>query len=151
MEFSVDVSRSPGNLNAILQDLSNTSAVRVGDELAKETKRTLESMTPKGKTTGALLDSIGVSRAYMESDYMKVRVGSHLSYAPLVNNGRPAGLKMPPTEIIKLWIQQKGIAVPPKMTIDRYAFLIARKIGARGTLALKFMEKSVENFRSNLR
>lgn len=151
MEFSVDVSRGNSRLNDSLDDISRTAAVSSGDSLAKETKRTLEGMTPKGKATGALLESIGVSRSYYEGTSIRVRVGSKLSYAPMVNNGRPVGLKMPPTEIIKLWIQQKGIAVPPKMTIDRYAFLIARKIGARGTLALKFMEKSVENFRRGLR
>lgn len=55
-----------------------------------------------------------------------------LGYSYFLENGRKPG-KRPPKEDIKKWIQDKGIQ-PEGISVDSLAFLIARKIGNKGTI-----------------
>lgn len=49
------------------------------------------------------------------------------------------GGKMPPVQLIKEWISRKGINPPPGMTLDGFAFVVARRIGERGLPARPFL------------
>lgn len=74
--------------------------------------------------SGALADSVrfevsdGVLRVYA------------LDYSFYLEHGRKPG-KMPPRDAIVKWIQDKGIA--PRIPINSLAYLIQKKIGAKGT------------------
>lgn len=58
------------------------------------------------------------------------RLTTPLLYGEVVEFGRRAG-KQPPTDAIKMWVIRKGIASGKEA--DSVAYLIARKIGKRGT------------------
>ena len=66
-------------------------------------------------------------------------------YAQFVNDGRRAGSKQPPIEVIKNWAKEKGI---PQFKDDKgkyisessRAFLIARKIGRDGIKPIPFFK-----------
>lgn len=74
--------------------------------------------------SGALADSVrfeltdGVLRVYA------------LDYSYYLEHGRKPG-KMPPRAAIVKWIQDKGIT--PRIPINSLAYLIQKKIGAKGT------------------
>ena len=46
--------------------------------------------------------------------------------------GRKAG-KMPPIAPIKNWIRERGLSPKPGVTVDQFAFAIAKNIAKRGT------------------
>jgi hypothetical protein len=64
--------------------------------------------------------------------------GVGLKYGLPVERGRKPG-KMPPVDVIKLWVTRKGIASGDEA--DQAAFLIARAIGRRGTKGAHMFER----------
>lgn len=104
--------------------------LRVGEELKK-------AMTDQLKTngsynTGKLANSIQYKVEQNDYEYDLVR--TMLTYGVYVDGGygRKAGKQPPVKEIIE-WIQFKKIPVPASLTIESFAFAIARKIGRMGT------------------
>lgn len=68
-------------------------------------------------------------------------VGTNVSYALPVHNGRRPGARQPPTEPILEWARRKGIitdADTPAAARGK-AFVIARAIGRRGIRAKPFL------------
>jgi hypothetical protein len=63
-------------------------------------------------------------------------VGSNLSYAPFVHNGRRAG-RMPPDAPIRAWVRRHGLP-------EEAVFPIRRAIGARGTKGDKALTRGLE-------
>jgi hypothetical protein len=121
-------------LDADTDLITSQQLVILGAQLLKETQRTLQEVAPAGTNTGALYKSLGVSKVYKNIDGdQSIRVGSPLVYAPVIEKGRQPGKKQPPVEFIKIWLVQKAIPIPQGLTLNQYAFLIARKIGKRGT------------------
>jgi hypothetical protein len=59
--------------------------------------------------------------------------GAASQYAVVVHEGRRAGARMPPVDVIRAWAQRHGID-------PGAAFPIARAIGRRGTRPLKYYE-----------
>jgi len=55
------------------------------------------------------------------------------SYFGTIETGRRPG-KMPPVSSILDWIKAKPIPIPPKMKDTSLAFIIAKKIGGKGTI-----------------
>lgn len=104
--------------------------LRVGDEL----KATMtEELKRNGSYyTGALANSIQYE--VRESNFTFQLVRTMLTYGNYVDQGigrRPG--KRPPVQPLIDWIKFKRIPVPTGMSVEGFAFLIARKIGKEGT------------------
>lgn len=56
--------------------------------------------------------------------------------------GRTSG-KPPPPDLIRQWIEDKPISIPPEMSINQLAFLISRKIGQSGTRPPKLRRQNI--------
>jgi len=104
--------------------------LRVGEELKIAMAQELRDNG--SYNTGALAASIEYSVEQKQFEYNLVR--KMLKYGDYVDKGigRGAGKQPPVKEIIE-WLKFKKIPVPQKLTIDQFAFLIARKIGKQGT------------------
>lgn len=74
-------------------------------------------------------------------------VGASSDHAIFVHEGRGPG-KPPPISAIRPWVLRK-LSVP-EPEADRTAFLIARKIGARGTEGTPFLTRPFEIIRPEL-
>ena len=67
-------------------------------------------------------------------------------YWKYANYGRPPG-KMPPVSAIEEWITRRRIVPEPNTStpnVTSLAYVIARKIGRKGTKGTKFLEKSLD-------
>ena len=67
-------------------------------------------------------------------------------YWKYVNYGRPSG-KMPPVSAIEEWITRRRIVPEPNTStpnVTSLAYVIARKIGRKGTKGTNFLEKSLD-------
>lgn len=92
--------------------------------------------------TGALRSSINASKQVMVLPTMvQGTLGSTLPYALPVETGRAPG-KMPPVDAIAYWVTRKGLAEGDD--VQRVAYLIARKIAARGTKGAHMMEQGIQ-------
>jgi len=104
--------------------------LRVGEELKKAMTAELKSNGSYG--TGQLASSIKYEVRQQNYEYDLVR--TMLKYGEYVDKGIGRGPgRMPPVREIMEWIQLKRIPVPASMTIESFAFVIARKIGREGT------------------
>lgn len=101
-----------------------------GERIVKQLKSDImnKDVTSFGpvNASGKLRDSI----RYEVSDGT-LRVYA-LGYSYYLEHGRKPG-KRPPKESIAQWIQDKGI-VPDGISVNSLAYLIARKIGEKGTI-----------------
>lgn len=141
-------------LNQRISQLVEAKLVLEGNEVLEETKRVLRMLNPKGHATGDLENKyLGVSVVKTNKQGLKsirvgaVKEGQRMLYAEVLEVGRKPG-KMPPVDVIKEWIQIKQIPPPQGVSLDQFAFMIARKIGKKGTLALAYMEKAIINYRA---
>lgn len=104
--------------------------LRVGEELKQAMTDQLKSNG--SYNTGNLANSIQYSVEQRDFEYALIR--KMLKYGDYVDQGIGRGPgKMPPVMDIIEWIKFKRIPVPSTMTIEAFAFVIARKIGERGT------------------
>lgn len=109
---------------------------------------------PAGWATGHTARSVTVSPPYYDGAYMRVKVGPTTAYAWWVEFGRKPG-KWPPRENILAWVKEKHIAgtyaivgtrrggyprykrsgskAQRQREDEQAAYLIARKIGEKGT------------------
>lgn len=86
-------------------------------------------------TTGQMADSLD-----FRIDQEGLTIYSREKYFTVLETGRKPG-KRPPRDVIKTWIVNKGIT-PDGISQDSLAFLIARKIGAEGSLLYRRGGKS---------
>jgi hypothetical protein len=70
------------------------------------------------------------------------QVGSPLPYAPVMEEGRRPGAKMPPVDAIKLWVVRK-LGIPPEEA-DGVAFVIARSIARKGIEGRHMFQEGLE-------
>lgn len=70
-----------------------------------------------------------------------------LVYGLPLEYGRKPG-RMPPVDVIQLWVHQKGIAAGQDER--QVAYLIARAIGRRGTKGAHMFEKGMKNAESRI-
>lgn len=104
--------------------------LRVGDELKKT--MTQELKNNGSYYTGDLANSIKYK--VIQNDFTYDLVRTMLKYGDYVDQGtgrRPG--KQPPVKPLIDWIKFKRIPVPTGMTVESFAFAIARKIGKQGT------------------
>lgn len=104
--------------------------LRVGEELKQA--MTAELKSNGSYYTGNLAGSIQYKVEQRDYEYNLIR--TMLKYGNYVDQGigrRPG--KQPPVKEIIEWIQFKKIPVPSSLTIESFAFAIARKIGREGT------------------
>ena len=104
--------------------------LRVGEELKKAMTQQLADNN--SRVTGNLANSITYEVRQRDYEYQLVR--TMLKYGNYVDQGIGRGPgRMPPVKEIMEWIQLKKIPVPSSLTIESFAFAIARKIGREGT------------------
>ncbi len=97
--------------------------------------------TPKGETkilVGSVFGELQIGPK------PKVLWGTPALYGPAVEEGRRPG-RMPPPEALEGWVRSK-LRVP-RDQVPRVAFLIARKIGRKGTKPRKMFERSIPAIR----
>ena len=68
--------------------------------------------------------------------------GSPQPYAPVMEEGRRPGAKMPPVDAIKLWVVRK-LGIPPEEA-DGVAFVIARSIARKGIEGKHMFKEGLE-------
>jgi len=97
------------------------------------TEAMVEELQANGSyDTGDLAKSITYDIRTQGTTYQLVR--SMLTYGIFVDqgDGRKGG-KMPPVRPLIEWIKEKGIKVPGNLTVESFAFAIAKKIEKKGT------------------
>ena len=103
---------------------------RVGQELKEA--MTAELKSNGSYNTGDLANSITYEVRQNGLEYELVR--RMLAYGNAVDQGIGRGPgKQPPVRDIMDWIQLKRIPVPANLTVESFAFAIAKDIGKRGT------------------
>lgn len=77
-------------------------------------------------------------------------------YAGVIERGRRAGAKRPPSDVLVSWVLRKGLVRGVKGKANRaqaakgLAFVIARKIGRKGLPARNILARAVAKFRPEL-
>lgn len=103
---------------------------RVGEELKEA--MTAELKSNGSYNTGDLANSITYEVRENGLEYELVR--RMLAYGNAVDQGIGRGPgKQPPVRDIMDWIQLKRIPVPANISLEAFAFAIARNIGKKGT------------------
>jgi len=104
--------------------------IRVGEELKQAMINQLKSNG--SYNTGDLGNSITYSVVQRDYEYDLVR--TMLKYGNYVDQGIGRGPgRIPPVREIMEWVQMKKIPVPSGLTLESFAFAIAKNIGKRGT------------------
>jgi hypothetical protein len=86
-----------------------------------------EHISQGQRVTGRTLESLEIS----VTDYYGALYGA--GYIGVLEDGRRPG-KRPPVSVIEQWIINRGIVPKGKISILGLAFIMARKIGAAGTV-----------------
>ncbi len=97
------------------------------------TEAMVEELQANGSyDTGKLAESITYDIRTQGTTYQLVR--TMLTYGIFVDQGDGRGPgKMPPVRPLMEWIKEKGIKVPSGLTVESFAFAIAKKIEKKGT------------------
>lgn len=109
-------------------------------ELSSIGQRMVVDGTPRG-ATGLLRGSIATALRGAPARREAV-IASSQFYAPLVERGRRPG-KRPPVAALMLWVVRK-LGIGDARRARSVAFLIARKIGARGTAGSAMFFRAAE-------
>ena len=100
----------------------------IGKESAKTYKKNLKEK--KKIASGKLYNSISY-RIEQTDNGIKLYFVAEKYYIN-IENGRRAGAKMPPVDVIKRWMKIKNIQPKDGISIDSAAYLISRSIGKKG-------------------
>jgi hypothetical protein len=120
-----------------LQKAKDMGADKAADIVYKEI---IASITrERAIASSELLRSVRVTKLRSATNLTQLQVFSDSPYAAIVEEGRRAGAKMPPVNIIYDWMLQKGLE--PSYN---GAYLIARAISQRGIPAKKVFQKGVD-------
>lgn len=131
-------------IRAIEKFLTSTMRVALQNVRNEITKR-----APTG-AQGILSNSIVTAAPVVRKGRIEGRITTNVKYALPVERGRKAGAPPPPIGPIKEWLKRvKG--VPSGRTLDRSAFILAKKIGERGIDPVRFIEKGVKKTRPEVR
>lgn len=103
-------------------------------------QRLVVSETPRG-ATGDLRGSVVTELRGQPARRVGV-VTSSKFHAPIVERGRQPG-RRPPTEALVLWVVRK-LGIRDRREARGVAFVIARKIGQRGTSAAEMFQKAAQ-------
>ena len=133
------------------QDFKNTARVlaEFGQKIVENYKAELEACNYQD---GQLYRTLNYS-VKMDNSAWLISISLE-SYWKYIENGRRAGAKMPPLDVIENWIRVKQIIPHPISlksgkqiipTIPQLSFLIARKISRDGIKARPFFKQSFES------
>jgi hypothetical protein len=114
-----------------------------GTDLVAEIKSRLQSLNKVA--SGDLINSISFIMI-QTSEGWEVDITSE-NYLKYIESGRRPGSKQPPTDVIKPWIESKGIKISGKtgyISTDSAAFVIARSIGEKGIKPVDIIQPAYE-------
>lgn len=94
---------------------------KIGEEVVKKYK--LDLKNKKKIASGKLYNSIAYKLEVTTNSIKLIFTAE--DYFINVEDGRPAGKRMPPIDVIKKWCKQKGI-------LEKNAYAIARNISLKG-------------------
>jgi len=107
-----------------------------------------ELMENRSFVTGKLANSVRNNNKVVEEKDGPIGKVSMLWYGEVVDEGIGRGRGgTPPISAITAWIRNKNIPKPAALTVDQFAWAIAKKIAKQGTKPLKarpFIENSFE-------
>jgi hypothetical protein len=106
-----------------------------------------ELMENRSFGTGQLANSVRENNKVVETKDGLEGVISMLWYGETVDKGIGRGPgKMPPVRDITAWIRNKSIPKPAELTVDQFAWAIAKKISKTGTnpKAREFIDSSFQ-------
>jgi hypothetical protein len=111
-------------------------------------QREVKSNPATPVNTGALANAFStkVSRG---SRAIKGEIVNPLVYALVMEKGRRAGARQPPTDAIQFWVTRK-LGIRGKAA-EQLAFVIARSIGRKGIKGRHMLEKSMETAEPSIR
>lgn len=118
----------PGAIEAVADSAAKSLAIEALNDMHDHVKKN-KSMA------GSFL--IGSLNAPQKLGHAHYRAGPSVKYGFFVEHGRSPG-KRPPKNAILEWMKAKGIRLPEKQ-MEQVAFLIARKIGKKGTKPRPFV------------
>ena len=155
---------------AALLAAAKTALVETGTAIVGDAKRNLNAFKPAGNDTGTLLRSIGMSKVQIDRRgpvlYVGIKGGMKdpAIYAMVVEYGRRAGAKAPPSRALEGWVKRR---LKPKAKLNKrrkitrktmsksarglesgrakdaaiksVAFLVARSIGKKGIKPKPYM------------
>ncbi|HEX8184413.1 MAG TPA: hypothetical protein VF747_06670 [Blastocatellia bacterium] len=126
-------------------------AARLNSAFAEEGRAFMATATEKILGTWQASSPVDIG-AYRNSQTASVEVGGSqitgavgtpINYGSVLEQGRRAGSRQPPTAALEGWVARKlGIADPK--TVRSVAFLVARRIGERGLPAKRPLAKALE-------
>ncbi len=153
LEFEITMSEDLKNLNLASAYVAarERNLLPAMDKSATAARRAVTQMIPIG-VTGTARSSM-ISSAGQTSYYTIGKVTSTMRrpniYIYVMNAGRPAGKKRPPSSQLVPWVQEKGLASSLKEA-KRIAFLIARAIQKRGITGISFMWQGLDKSKGQI-
>lgn len=130
------VEETIASLRQIRQELSSTPIEQAMEAATLVVARAAREYAPVDQ--GRLRASILPEVRSLSGERVEGIVGSNVMYAPFVELGtRP---HWPPLEALRIWAARHGLS----------AFLVARAIARRGTKAIRFLQRGVEEQRQRV-
>jgi hypothetical protein len=127
--------------NTIEQELK-----KIGDQMVKQMQANLQK---NGSNASRTLSNSITSFVDKPSEGVYTINIEMEDYGEIVDGGRgksrTGGKRQTWRNSIKKWIQRKGIALKPGVTLEQAAFLITRKINAKGYKAKPFIKPAVDS------
>jgi len=125
--------------------------LRAITESALLVERRVKLKTPIGVTEvarGSIGHRIRTGHGVGRGISVRAELGSPARHVPVLERGRRPG-RRPPSRALELWVRRKlGIRDPKEAR--GVAFVIARKIGDRGTDAVRMFEKTAEESQADI-
>ncbi len=143
-----------------IENQINRIIAKTLDDITGVVKQHIFFKTPVA--TGALRNSLQTQRISNKGKVYFVNPGS--AYAAYVENGRAPG-KQPPSDPIERWLKSsrqgqiflskvaasmKGKKISQERLLKTAAYLVARKIGRKGTKAQKFFQTGIDESQSTI-
>ena len=116
----------PPDIGLLVRDIANKIIKDLQRNIREKAPTSFGSMNNTGEAANSLRWKIDNGNLVIYSTMAK-----SFNHIMTLETGRKLG-KMPPTEPILQWVQQRGIN-PSDISQESLAFLIARKIGREGT------------------
>lgn len=153
LEFTVNISDDLKKLNLAGAYIAarKRNLLPAMEKSATASRRAVTPMIPIGATGAASRSMISSAG---QTPYMTIgKVTSSMRrpniYIYVMNAGRPAGKKRPPSNALVPWVQEKGLASSFKEA-QRIAFLIARAIQKRGITGISFMWNGLDKTKGQI-
>ncbi len=153
IEFDVKISDDLKNLNLAGSYIRarQRNLIPAMEQSVKASRLAVAPMIPVGITGNAsrsLVTTAGQT-PYQTLGKVTSTMRRPNVYIYVMNAGRPAGKKRPPSAALVPWVQSKGLADDLK-TAQRIAYLIARAIQKRGVTGVSFMWNGLDKTKGQI-